>query len=170
MDFELPIYKIDHVNQLVNNIKPNINFKSSIFSLPPNIELSKLNFGIEIETNQFQPFFYSGDIIIFSKLESSYPLQNIYLFTTTSSKPIIGTIIHNPNSTEHKQPRRKNFMTPTPLHIPTSKIAPASEASHARLLIRSVEKKQRLISISRKKRVYTFPMIYIIKNNKGVKN
>ncbi len=176
MDFELTTYTIDQVSHLAINDQPPPPIESITLAFPPNLELSEQNFGIHIKTNDFQPDFYSGDTIVFSKKESELALQNIYLFITKNRKPIIGEIIHRPdskknssnelhklNSTEYRKARRKSFMTPTPLHIPTSQISPVADSSHERILIRPVGQKQQLSSIFRQKSIYSFPMVFIHK-------
>jgi hypothetical protein len=177
MNFELTTYKIDQISQLGQNTKNSPVLENVTLSFPPNIELSEYNFGVKIDTNNFQPEFFSGDTIIFSKKESKSALQNIYLFITDDNKTIIGEIIHKPDAkfnisselnksgpTEYRIARRKSFMTPTPLHIPTSQISPVADSSHERILICPVGDKKQLVSVPPQKIIYKFPMVFIHKN------
>lgn len=176
MDFELTIYKIDQISFLGRNNEKHPALENVTLSFPPSMELSEYNFGVQIDTNNFQPDFFSGDTIIFSKKESESALQNIHLFITEEKKTIIGEIIHKPrtnhnispgfdksDTTEYRKARRKSFMTPTPLHIPTSQISPVAESSHERLLIRPIGEKKQVVSIPPQKNIYTFPMVFIHK-------
>ncbi len=172
MKFELTTYKIDQVNHLIQSSPQSPILKTVTLSISKNIELSEQNFGVLIETNQFQPDFFLGDTIVFSKKESEKALQNIYLFLAEDNQPIIGEMIHKPDAVnginqklEYRKARRKSFMTPTPLHIPTSQISPVADSSHERILIRPVGHEQQLVSISRQKSAYSFPMIFIYKKN-----
>ena len=56
-------------------------------------------------------------------------------------------------------------MTPTPLHIPTSKISPVADSSHERILIQPAGDKKQLVSIPCQKNIYTFPMVFIHKKH-----
>jgi hypothetical protein len=176
MDIELTTYKIDQITKLGQNARNSTALKRVTLTFPPNFELSEYNFGVQIDTNNFQPDFFLGDTIIFSKKESDNALQNIYLFITDEDKTIIGEIIHKPDTrndisselnksgpTEYRKARRKSFMTPTPLHIPTSQISPVADSSHERILIRPVGDKNQLVSVPLKKNINKFPMIYIHK-------
>jgi hypothetical protein len=176
MDFELTTYKIDQTSRLGKNDSPSPLLERITLSFPPNLELSEYNFGVQIDTNNFQPDFFSGDTIIFSKKESENALKNIYLFITDDNKTIIGEIIHKPDvkddipselnksgPTEYRKARRKSFMTPTPLHIPTSQISPVADSSHERILIRPVGDKKKLVSVPPQKNIYKFPMVFIHK-------
>jgi hypothetical protein len=176
MDFDLTIYKIDQISLLDKKGKNSPDLENLTLSFPSNIEISEYNFGVQIDTNNFQPDFYSGDTIIFTKKETETSLQNIYLFINDDKKPIIGEVIHKPDAknnissepnnsgpTEYRKARRKSFMTPTPLHIPTSQISPVADSSHERILIRPVGDKKQLVSIPSQKNIYTFPMVFIHK-------
>jgi hypothetical protein len=176
MDFELTTYRIDQISLLGQNDSNSSVLKNLTLSLPPNIKLSENNFGVQIDTNNFQPDLFLGDTIIFSKKESESALQNIYLFINADYKSVIGEIIHKPDDKknisleinksgpiEYRKARRKSFMTPTPLHIPTSQISPVADYSHERILIRPVGDKKQLISIQPQKNIYTFPMVFILK-------
>jgi len=176
MDFELTIYKINQISLLGKNEKNSPALESLKLSFPSNIEISEYNFGVQIDTNNFQPDFYPGDTIIFTKKEAETSLKNIYLFITDDNKPIIGEVIHKPDaknnissklnkseSTEYRKARRKSFMTPTPLHIPTSQISPVADSSHERILIRPIGDKKQLVSIPTQKNIFTFPIVFIHK-------
>ncbi len=178
MNFELTTYKIDQISYLGQISRNSPTLESVTLSFPPSIELSEYNFGVQINTNNFQPDFFSGDTIIFSKKESERALQNIYLFITADDKSIIGEIIHKPDyknkassepnksvPTEYRRARRKSFMTPTPLHIPTSQISPVADSSHERILIRPVGDKKKVVSIPPQKKIFSFPMVFIHKKD-----
>ncbi|GEM_PF-2448580 len=176
MEFKLPIYKIDQISHLSKNDDNSPNLKCTKLSFSPDIKLSEYNFGVRIDSNIFQPEFYFGDILIFSKIESDKALQNIYLFLTEESEPLIGEIINTQEKTTNISPkkdqsssnkyrlaRRKNFMTPTPLHIPTSQISPVADSSHERVLIRPIGNEKQFISILWQKTINSFPMVFIHK-------
>jgi hypothetical protein len=177
MDFQIPIYRIEQISCLYKNDANAPALECIKLSFSSEIELSESNFGIQVDSNSFQPEFHSGDILIFSKKESDKALQNIYLFITDDSEPLIGEIINTQekvtnlstkqgqsSSNKYRIARRKSFMTPTPLHIPTSQISPVADSSHERILIRPIGGEKQFISILWQKTINSFPMVFIQKN------
>lgn len=58
--------------------------------------------------------------------------------------------------------RRKSFMTPTPLHIPESRVSPIPDSAHERIYLKSLEENAFLMVLPLEDVVWMHPLILVV--------
>mgnify|MGYP006091001831 CR=1 FL=1 len=173
MQKQLIVYKLPEIRFVLLGKEPNSKEDRLHIPYPPMINDSGSYLSISIEEKLWAPIFNFGDIAIFSKDNSKSSFENIYLIPLKTKDAIIGRIVHSSDQSKHKhtnpqtpqfrKARRKSFMTPTPLHIPTSVVSPIADFSHDRTLVRSLNSKDKMFSILSEETLGIFPLVHIAK-------
>ena len=65
-------------------------------------------------------------------------------------------------STARVNSRRKSFMTPTPLHIPESRVSPIPDSAHERIYLKPFEENASLMVLPLEKVIWMHPLILIV--------
>ena len=76
------------------------------------------------------------------------PLDDIYALGLEGKEPLICKVIKSDaqagSSNLRAKNRRKSFMTPTPLHIPKSRVSPIPDSSHEMIYLKDLNDKEAL--------------------------
>ena len=150
-----------------------------------NGEFSKKEFitmGLNLTLNTTQQSVY-GVLLKHNASVWGYPENSILIFKKASKNeanlgqlhcagiwnrlPMIVKLISNSslekpkNSARFLIPRRKSFMTPTPLHVPSSKVSPIPSSSHALTILQPTNPKQKLIAVLPDDLLWLHPLIHV---------
>ena len=127
-------------------------------------------YGVRIEDDSMIPVLKSGMVAVFSQKESTSALMNIYSIGRKGDVPLVRKVVKNEIPTNEKEgvspaggrPRRKSFMTPTPLHIPDSKISPIAESTHQTIFLQSLANPEKLTLVRGGNLLWLHPLVLIL--------
>ena len=118
-------------------------------------ELPEGCYGVRIEDGSMLPVLKSGMVAVFSQNDSTSALMNIYSIGRKGDVPLVQKMVKNEIPTNEKEgvspaggrPRRKSFMTPTPLHIPDRRVSPIAESTHQTIFFQSLANPEKLTHV-----------------------
>ena len=131
ISFLLPVDRLDLAHQPVIEISADI--KSGCFA-------------VRIEDHAMAPVLNPGELAVFST-EVAEATAGIYAIGPKAGPPIIRKVIRSKGQNEGSggppgKPAsvrvRKSFMTPTPLHIPGSRVSPIHDSTHHMLFLQAL--------------------------------
>lgn len=133
-------------------------------------ELANGCYGVVIEDEFMTPVLQSGMVAVFSQDDSLPALKNIFSIGRKGDAPLVRKVVKNEiPATENKdvsseglRPKRKSFMTPTPLHIPGSRVSPIAETTHQTLFLKGLENPEKLILVPRGSLLWMHPLVLIL--------
>lgn len=108
-------------------------------------------------------------------------LNDIYVVGLVGREPSICKLIKSdalPDSSEQRKSsqdssssrvknRRKSFMTPTPLHIPESRVSPIPDSAHGMIYLKGLSENETLKVIPLRDVVWMHPLIAVMGNVEG---
>jgi hypothetical protein len=129
------------------------------------------SYGVTIEDESMAPALKMGWVAIFSQTTDTPALMNIYSIGRKGDGPLVRTVVKNeiPGSgktdvsPESIRPKRKSFMTPTPLHIPGSRVSPIAESTHQTIFLKSLKNPEKLILVPGGNLLWMHPLVLILK-------
>jgi len=136
------------------------NSKNYIKILVPT-ELPAYSYGIEIKDSSLSCYFGVNTIAIFSKKDSPAK-ENIFLVGLKNKPPFVGKLLKNESEVEGQG--RKTFMTPTPLHIPESKVSPIADSLHHNLIFKVLSNPPGTRFVVQSSIVWKHPLIFVQKD------
>ncbi|MDH5762511.1 MAG: hypothetical protein OEZ51_05980 [Nitrospinota bacterium] len=94
------------------------------------------------------------------------PLNGIYALGLERRAPLFCKVIKDDSLSNNSRPnrRRKSFMTPTPLHIPESRVSPIPDSSHEMMYLNDLNEKENLKIVPLKEIVWMCPLILVMEN------
>jgi len=115
---------------------------------------------------------------IFGPGEGIAALDDIYAIGLTGRAPLVCKVIKNDAhsgssnlegasqaiSPSHVKNRRKSFMTPTPLHIPESRVSPIPDSAHEMIYLKRLNENEALLVIPLRDVVWMHPLISMLDN------
>jgi hypothetical protein len=128
-------------------------------------------YGVEIEDESMAPALKTGWVAIFSQTTDAPALMNIYSIGSKGESPLVRTVVKNEipgsgknnPSPESIRPKRKSFMTPTPLHIPGSRVSPIAESTHQTIFLKSLKNPDKLTLVPGGNLLWMHPLGEILK-------
>ena len=168
---ELSAGKSEHWLNSLNGKFFETNFTYHPISLPRAIK-DQLIYGVLLKLNSEALGYSKNSILVFEKKEDKKPRLGLLHFVgIRDQSPILGTLISKtlPKKLEsfskNNIPQRKSFMTPTPLHISSSKVSPIPSSSHSLTMVQPKDPKKGLITCPSDDILWLHPLIYVIQNN-----
>lgn len=133
-------------------------------------ELVEGCYGVEIEEDSIAPFLKTGMTAVFSPSDSAQALKDIFSIGRKGESPLVRKVVKNEIianeknnvSPEGLRPKRKSFMTPTPLHIPGSRVSPIPESTHETIYFKGLENSEQLILVPRGNLLWMHPLVLIL--------
>tara|TARA_B100000686_G_C16563129_1_gene848861 strand:- start:363 stop:923 length:561 start_codon:yes stop_codon:yes gene_type:complete len=114
------------------------------------------------------PDYPKNCLLIFKIENENKPKFNrFYCIGIHNQFPIIGKLISYPAIEEtsgskiFSTTRRKSFMTPTPLHIPTSKVSPIPSSSHNLILFKTIGPEKDLFQSHLEETLWLHPLVRV---------
>lgn len=118
---------------------------------------------------------------IFGPGRDSAALNDIYALGLVGREPLICKVIKNDgrsgsshqgepsqiSSSSRMKNRRKSFMTPTPLHIPESRVSPIPDSAHEMIYLKGLGENETLKVIPLRDVVWMHPLIAVVENPEG---
>ncbi len=114
---------------------------------------------------------------IFGSGKGGAALNDIYALGLTGREPLVCKVIKNdarPGSSNREKPavspaknRRKSFMTPTPLHIPESRVSPIPDSAHEMIYLKDLNESEALKVVPLRDVVWMHPLISVMENPQG---
>ncbi|MBT5867852.1 MAG: hypothetical protein HOH38_03330 [Nitrospinaceae bacterium] len=131
---------------------------SNYIRITPARELPKVCYGVRVESLCKSPLLPRGSLAVFSKSEGP-ALGNIYAVEVQNEIPFLGKWVQKESADDSD--RRKVFMVPTPLHVPSGKVSPIAPSLHHVLLFKDLENSGGLRLIPANKLVCKHPLVYV---------
>jgi len=133
-------------------------------------ELTEECYGVEIEDESMTPVLKTGMVVVFSLNDSTPALLDIYSIGRRGDGPLVRKVVKNEISATRKtevsseglRPKRKSFMTPTPLHIPGSRISPIAESTHQTVFFKALKNPEKLILVPKGNLLWLHPLVLIL--------
>ena len=90
--------------------------------------------------------------------------DEVYAVGLAGREPFICTLVKDESQADFARgnPRRKSFMTPTPLHIPDSQVSPIPDSAHERIYLKPFEENASLMVLPLEKVIWMHPLILIV--------
>ncbi len=90
--------------------------------------------------------------------------DEVYAVGLAGREPLICTLVKDESQADFARgnPRRKSFMTPTPLHIPDSRVSPIPDSAHERIYLKPLEENASLMVLPLENVVWMHPLILIV--------
>lgn len=134
-------------------------------------ELDPECYGVEVEDESMAPALKTGWVAIFSQTTDTPAPMNIYSIGRKGDDPLVRTVVKNeiPGSGNTNvsqksiRPKRKSFMTPTPLHIPGSRVSPIAESTHQTIFLKSLSHPEKLTLVPGGNLLWMHPLVLILK-------
>jgi hypothetical protein len=133
-------------------------------------ELVEGCYGVDIEDESMTPILKTGMTAVFSPSNSAQALKDIYSIGQKGESPLVRKVVKNEIIANEKtdvhseslRPKRKSFMTPTPLHIPGSRVSPIPESTHETIYFKGLENSEQLILVPRGNLLWMHPLVLIL--------
>jgi hypothetical protein len=133
-------------------------------------ELGGECYGVEIEDESMSPVLKKGMVAIFSQATETPALMNIFSIGRKGDGPLVRKVVRNeipPNEIdsftgEGSRRLRKSFMTPTPLHIPGSRVSPIAESTHQTIFMKSLRNPEKLTLVPKGNLLWMHPLVLIL--------
>jgi hypothetical protein len=95
-------------------------------------------------------------------------LNDIYALGIAGQVPCVCKVIKSDAETgasgSSAKSRRKSFMTPTPLHIPESKVSPIPDFTHEMIYLKSLNDKEALKVVPLQDVMWMHPLVSVVEN------
>ena len=113
---------------------------------------------------------------IFGPARDFQALNDIYNLGWVGSEPRVCKVVKDesrsgsarggktPTSSSRVNSRRKSFMTPTPLHIPDSRVSPIPDSAHEMIYLKDIHEGESLKVVPWRDVVWMHPLIRVIEN------
>ena len=90
--------------------------------------------------------------------------DEVYAVGLAGREPFICTLVKDESQVDSARVnhRRKSFMTPTPLHIPESRVSPIPDSAHERIYLKSLEESASLMVLPLKDVIWMHPLILVV--------
>lgn len=116
-------------------------------------------YGVRIEEES--PLLKKGMTAVFSYEEPGVAaVENIFCVGVKGQAPVIRKLVKNEG--RGISSRRKSFMTPTPLHIPDSKVSPIADSTHQRVILKGLDNGDPLMFVPVENVVWMHPLVAIL--------
>jgi hypothetical protein len=133
-------------------------------------QLTEECYGVEIEDESMAPVLKKGMVAVFSLKAETLAHMDIYSFGQRGNGPLVRKMVKNEisdigkteASSEGLRPKRKSFMTPTPLHIPGSRVSPIAESTHQTIFFKSFGNQDKLILVPKGNLLWLHPLALIL--------
>ncbi len=139
------------------------------------VKLPKKCYGVKVVDRSMTPHLEPGKLALFGEVQAS-ALHNIFSIGVKNANPLIRKILKNEGRAggqnadvdeAGKVPsasrRAKSFMTPTPLHIPDSKVSPIPDSAHEMVMLSKTGGAGGVTVIPSKDILWIHPLLYILK-------
>ena len=133
-------------------------------------ELPEGCYGVRIEEESMIPVLKPGMVAVFSQNGGTQALMNIFSIGRKGDGPLVRKVVKNEIPATGKdgvspaggRPRRKSFMTPTPLHIPGSRVSPIAESTHQTIFLKSLANPDKLTLVPGGNLLWMHPLVLIL--------
>ena len=133
-------------------------------------------YAVKIEDGSMAPVLPAGMVAVFSTLPNQKPAEfSIHCVGRVGGRPLIKKVVKNETKITDvregglegmgilkRKAARKSFMTPTPLHIPGSRVSPIAESTHQMIYLKSFTDSEALILIPAEKLLWMHPLVLIL--------
>ncbi len=100
---------------------------------------------------------------IFGLETDTKAMDDVYALGLAGQEPLICKIVKK--DAQPSSSRRKSFMTPTPLHIPESRVSPIPDSAHEMIYLMDLNKDKALRVVPVGEVVWMHPLISVMKNS-----
>ncbi len=138
-------------------------------------EIGRECYGVEIEDETMTPVLKTGMTAVFSHSGNASALMSIYSIGLKGEAPLVRKVVKNEITANEKnnvslkglRPKRKSFMTPTPLHIPGSRVSPIPESTHETIYLKGLANPEKLILVPGGNLLWLHPLVLILNQEEG---
>ena len=141
----------------------------------PDRELPDSCYALKWEDDSLAPVLNRGQVGVFSKTADILPaIENIFMVQVKGERPIVRKVVRDDSfrkeddalrdaggTPKHLRERRKSFMTPTPLHLPESRVSPIPESAHEMVYLKSMENNAPMLVMPVRKILWIHPLVFI---------
>ncbi len=128
-------------------------------------------YGVRIDANNASEKLKPGAIAVFS-LSESESLHNLFCLGRKASAPLLCRFVKKESTARgdasaetvpasNVPDRRKSFMTPTPLHIPSSRQSPIADSIHQRMYFIPLHDPENMILVHPDRVLWMHPLVSI---------
>ncbi|MGP0564517.1 MULTISPECIES: hypothetical protein [unclassified Nitrospina] len=133
-------------------------------------------YALKMEDDAAEPHVLAGSIGVFSRQSDGVAaLHQIYLVQIKNERPLVCKLVKSdmaihrrasdPGATsstpDRLRQRRKSFMTPTPLHIPDSRISPIPDSAHEMVYLKNPEEGEPMLVVPGRDLLWMHPLVFI---------
>jgi|GEM_PF-529794 len=134
-------------------------------------------YGVRIEDDSMVPVLCPGMVAVFSQEDQpASALKGIFSLGRKNELPVVRRVVRNEiredekaGSDPGKGKMRKSFMTPTPLHIPKSRISPVAVSTHQMIYFKRLAPPDELTLLPAGNILWMHPLMLIVREQKDAK-
>lgn len=125
-------------------------------------------YGVRVEDQTMSPLLQPGGVGVFSMREGhKSALMAVCSVGIQGEPPRIRKVLKNESGQgtggSQKTGARKSFMTPTPLHIPGSRISPIADSTHQMIYLEAFAGSGEVTLVPAEKLLWMHPLVRILK-------
>jgi hypothetical protein len=131
-------------------------------------EITKGCYGVKIADESMAPVLRPGMVAVFSQ-NGSYETAHgdIFSIGRKGELPVVRKVvksdIHSDGKADSGKGRvRKSFMTPTPLHIPKSRVSPIADSTHQMIYYKGLAETEALTLLPAGNLLWMHPLVLIL--------
>ncbi|MFQ5451058.1 MAG: hypothetical protein ACE5E9_10545 [Nitrospinaceae bacterium] len=144
--------------------------------IPLSLKIPDPSYGVVIEDENMAPVLKMGMTAVFSRGAALAEARNqVYSIGRKGGVPLVRRVVRNDLQTDGtavigssmgkgggSPKRRKSFMTPTPLHVPESRVSPIAPFSHGMIFLKKLCDPDRLTVLPLAKVAWMHPLVGIL--------
>jgi hypothetical protein len=129
-------------------------------------------YGVKIEDESMAPVLRPGMVAVFSHSDGrESALKDIFSIGRKGELPVVRKVVRNEIHSDGKADSgkgrvRKSFMTPTPLHIPKSRVSPIAESTHQMIYYKGLAESEALTLLPAGNLLWMHPLVLILPGEK----
>lgn len=170
----IPLLRLARRPVLLDNLEEPLEALELVTSLDihPEEPLPSAVYALKMEDGAVAPELPQGGVGVFCRdREGVRALHQIFVVQIKGHRPLVRKLVKS--ESERNRPdapsarpgyirqRRKSFMTPTPLHIPESRVSPIPDTLHEMVYLKSMEKGEPMLVIRAQDVLWMHPLVYI---------
>ncbi len=126
-------------------------------------------YGVRVADETMSPVLQPGMVGVFSVREKhESALMAIFSIGIQEEPPRIRKVLKNETGQEtggsKKTVARKSFMTPTPLHIPGSRVSPIADSTHRMIYLKTFADSEAVTLVPADKLLWMHPLVRVLKS------
>lgn len=173
----IPLLRLARRPVLLDNLNEPLEALELVTSIdihPPEA-LPDAVYALKMEDSAAAPELPQGRVGVFCRNRTDIAaLHQIFVVQIRGERPLVRKLVKHeadrnrttaepgsPSTAGYIRQRRKSFMTPTPLHLPQSRVSPIPDSLHEMVYFKSVEEGEPMLVVRARDVLWMHPLVYM---------